>query len=286
MTNEAMEQKQIVTADMTEGALNGLSHLLTVKDWEDLLDKRLCGKDKPQPLSAEFLLEHRNDMCLTLFPVFALLMRNEGLKGYDLDFLHKFWAFFNWEGGNAAEVEVIRKVVTDSNKFKEITDDLQNSVSNFITYTILEKDTLEEILPLLPTLQEFEKNPYGFCNAQLNTMLEFHKDIPMDFIERFIHLVKFPSILCNLNASPETIADVFDKFGTRLGRTQKYLFPDGTVAKKTNPFDQIQPGKNYLDNVQRFATEDEAAIKAVVAKFPRVLQLCDEGDNALAMNGK
>lgn len=285
MANE-MTQKTIETADMTEGSLNGLSHLLTVKDWEDLLDRRLCGKDTPQPLSADFILEHKNDLCLTLFPVFALLMRQAGLKGYDLNFLHKFWAFFNWEGGQGAEIEVVRKVVTNEAQFKNITSDLYSSVSPFVTYTLLEKDTLEEILPLLPSFADFEKNPYGFCNAQLNTMLEFHKDIPLDFVERFIHLVKFPALLCNLNTKPELIADVFDKFGVRLGRTQKYLFPDGTVAKKTNPFDNIQPGKNYLDNIQRYATEDEKAIKEIVARFPRVLLLSDEGDNALAMNGK
>lgn len=285
MTNE-MQQKQINTAEMTEGALNGLSHLLTVQDWENLLDKRLSAKDTVQPLSAQFLLDHKNEMCLTLFPVFALLMRKEGLKGYDLNFLHKFWAFFNWEGGQGAEIEVIRKVVTDSNKFKEITDDLYANVSNFVPYQVLEKETLQDVLSLLPSLSDYEKNPYGFCNAQLNSMLEFHDNIPLDFVERFIHLVKFPALLCNLNVKPEVIADVFDRFGVRLGRTQKYLFPDGTVAKKSNPFDGMVPGKNYLDNIQRYGTEDEKAIKEIVAKFPRVLQLCDEGDNALAMNGK
>ena len=282
MTNEV---KQINTVEMSEGALNGISHLLTVKDWEDLLNKRLCGKDTPQPLSAQFVFDHRNDMCLTLFPVFAMLMRSAGVQGYALDFLHKFWAFFNWEGGEAAEMAVVKKVLGDE-KFKSITADLNSALSNFVTYKVLDKETLDDVLKILPTFSDFEKNPYGFCNAQLNTMLEFHNNISLDFVEQFIHLVKFPALLCNLNVKPEFIADVFDRFGVRLGRTQKYLFPDGTVAKKSNPFDGMLPGKNYLDNVQRFATEDEKAIKEMVSKFPRVLQLCDEGDNALAMKGK
>jgi hypothetical protein len=284
MTND-MEMKQIAVEEMTEGAINGLSHLMTIKDWETLLEKRLSAKNSVQPLSAEFILEHRNDMCLTLFPVFALLMRNEGLKGYDLNFLHKFWAFFNWEGGEGAECQVVKKIITDKAKFDSLNADLFGSVSNWLTYTLLEKENLQDVVAILPKLSDIEKNPYGYCNAQLNAVLEFSPEVPMEFLERFVHLVKFPSILCNLNVKPEVIADVFNKFGVKIGRTQKYLFPDGTVAKKSNPFDNMLPAKNYLDNIQRYATEDEKAIKEVVAKFPRVLQLCDEGDNALAMKG-
>lgn len=284
MTNTT-QQTQIETYKMTEGALNGLSHLLTIKDWEQLLEKRLTS-DEQIPLSAEFLLEHRNDLNLTLFPVFALIMRHKGVQGYDLNFLHKFWAFFNWEGGNGAECEIVKKVLVDAKKFEDLTLDIRNTVSNWVSFEVIEKEKLSDILAVLPSFSDFEKNPFGYCNAQFNTMLEFSDNISLDFVEKFIHLVKFPALLCNLNVKPEFIADVFDRFGVRLGRTQKFLFPDGTVAKKGNPFDNMLAGKNYLDNVQRYATEDEVAIKKIVQKFPRALQLCDEGENALVMQGK
>lgn len=281
------EVKEMDVVNMDEMALDGVSHLMTVKDWEGLLGKRLYDSNEGvKPLSADFIIKHKNDMRMGLLNLWFQIMVGMGVKGYDLDFMRRFWKYCQLDGMQDCTCIASRQFLGETKDYPKVEAIFKDKVLMLDTAKLLDLDTVEKQVAFLPTLQDYEKNPYYYDMAVLYSMLEFLPDIPDTFLEKFIHLVNFPCIFDNLNLSNDRKLQIIDKFGVRIGRTQRFLLPDGTVVKKTDMRDGLEPGNEYYDNVQRYKTEDEKAIRAIVQKFPRAVLDCYEGDNALVMQGK
>ena len=280
MTNN--EQKLLDVAHMTETAINGVAHLMTVADWEQFLAKRIADSNNGvQPLSADFILEHKNDIRLDLLNLWCQLMVGMGQPGYDLNFFHRFWAFMSFDGMNDVNCITAKKVLGD--KYAPVEQMFKGQIVDLDSTNVLDLDTVDKQVGFLPSLLDYEKKPYFYDTGILKTMLEFLPDIPDSFIEKFIHLVSFPCLFDNQNINTKRKDEILAKFSVRIGRTHRFLFPDGSVVKQGDYRDGVTTGNAYLDNVQRYATEDEKAIKAIVKKFPRAILDCTEGDNALVM---
>ena len=276
------EQKLMDVVNMTEQALDGVSHLMTVADWENLLTKRISDSNEGvKPLSADFIIRHKNEIRMDLLSLWTFYMIGTDVPGYDLNFMHRFWKFMNIDGLEDVHCISAKKMLGD--KWSKVENLLKQNVKMLDSTAVLDFDTLDKQLAFLPTLADYEANPYHYDNSIFLTMLEFIPDIPDTFIEKFIHLVSFNCIFDNMNMSNERKTEILKKFSVRIGRTKRYLFPDGTVVKCDDFRDGVTPGNAYLDNVNRYATEDEKAIREIVAKFPRAVEDCDAPSNAAVM---
>ena len=281
--SEVKEQKLMDVVNMSEQALNGVSHLMTVADWENLLTKRISdSNDGPKPLSAQFILEHKNEIRMDLLSLWTFLMIGYDVPGYDLDFCHRMWAFMNIDGFEDVHAVSAKKILGE--KWYKVEEMFKDKVIKLDSTEVLDCDTVEKQVAFLPTLKDFEANPYFYDMSVFKTMLEFIPDIPDTFIEKFIHLISFPCIFDNMNMSNERKTEILKKFGVRIGRTKRFLFPDGSTVKQDDFRDGITPGNCYLDNVNRYVTEDEKAIKAIIAKFPRAVEDCFSPENAKVMH--
>ena len=280
---DKMKETKIDVVNMTEAAMNGVCHLFTRQTWENLLKDRICECFDAKTLTADFIVEHKNDIKLNLLTAFGLAMTNfpEVAKGYNLDFFHRFWKVAYFDGGKSAHV----KFILDDSKYKGsfVKDILEKQ-----DQTMYEELLLEDVkvaVKKLPTWSDYEKNPYYYDAIQLLAMVQIRPDIPMEFIERFIHLVNFAGIMVNINNSLELKQKVAERFGVQVGNTGKYVFPDGSSASGEQ-LDDVQEGLSYYDNVLRYNTEDEKTIRELIKKFPRAVEDCFHPDNALAMQGK
>ena len=98
MTNET---NKIDVSVMNEAALEGINHLLSKDNWTTLLGVRMKDLTNIQPLSADFIVKHKNDIGLQYLAMFGSLMMDDPNvgKGYNLDFFHRFW-FSRHQRGN------------------------------------------------------------------------------------------------------------------------------------------------------------------------------------------
>lgn len=277
MTNE--NKNKIEVANMSEQALDGVSHLLNKDNWENLFAERISDITNIQPLSAKFIKDHENDICFALFSAFASSVKNNEEMGKDftLDFFHRYWRYCLFNGKSGTQVAY--------------------AIYNQKSSHIFEKEILDKQSPLdlasligatdfstLPSCKDYEANPYFYDSMQLSAILCLNKEVPLDFLERFVHMVSFADVFTNINLSKKDKESIMDKFGVQIGKTSRYVFPCGTVV--SSDFKDIDEGREYYDNVNRYQTEDEAAIREVIKKFPRALLTCDDPQNALAMKAK
>lgn len=279
MTNET---NKIDVSVMNEAALEGINHLLSKDNWMTLLGMRMKDVTNPQPLSADFIIKHENDIGFQYLTMFASLMVDDPTvgKGYNLDFFHRFWKFAQFDGGHSCTLMYALNRPGVSDTFK---NDILAKQSNLRTITLAsDPDTNPDTV--LPTFQEYEKNPYFFDAGQLCNMVMFRSDVPLDFADRFVHLFPFVCVLINKRVTPKQKKEFIKRFGVPLA-DKRYLFPDGTVVESTH-LDRPVEGEAFYDNVLRYKTEDEAAIRAIIAKWPRAIKDCFDPENALAMKAK
>lgn len=277
MTNET---NKIDVSVMNEAALEGINHLLSKDNWTTLLGMRMKDLTNIQPLSADFIVKHKNDIGLQYLAMFGSLMMDDPNvgKGYNLDFFHRFWKFSQFDGGSSCTLMYTLNRPGNKGTFKrEILDKQCNIDTIMHCGDTNPNDTL-------PTFQDYEKNPYFYDAGQLGNMVLFRDDVPVDFADRFIHLFPFMCVFSNQRLNKKQKTEFLNRFGIALA-DDRYLFPDGTVVSSKN-FNDSEEGEAFYDNVLRYKTEDESAIRAIIAKWPRAIQDCFYPENALAMKAK
>ena len=280
--DKEMKTKEIDVASLNEAALDNLSHLLTKKNWHTLLVKRLGDWDHVTPLSAKFILEHKNELNLDMLTLFGAFMKEnpQFAKEYDLDFFHRFWAFATFDGGADSSIASVKlHFKTQDPAIMEI---IKQS-SNKDTAAVLLEDT--DFDSALPTFKEYDKNPYFYDATQLATMVQLRSDNSMDFMETYVHLFPFSALMANKSLTLKKRQEVIKRFGVEIENTRRYLLPDGSVVEG-NQLDTVTDGYAYLDNINRYATENEKAIREIIEKFPRAVKDCFDEENAKVMQKK
>lgn len=281
-----MEQKRLDVAKMDEVALDGVCHLMTAQDWDELLMNRISGSDNEpvKPLSADFIIRHKDEINMNLLALWIPLMIGMKVPGYDMNFVKRFWTFIQSDGGNDANLITAQKLLGD--KYSIVEKEYLANLNPWDSAQPIYEDDAVKRAGMLPSFADIEAKPYFYDKAQVATCLQFAMDVPDTFIEKFIHMIHFPSLLENRNLGEERMNAIIDKFSVKIGRTRRRLFPDGTVIDTNDLINGITPGENYLDNLKRYATEDETAIKRILQKFPRAVLDCEDPANKEVMQGK
>ena len=277
MTNET---NKIDVSGMNEQALEGVNHLLSKENWTQLLGLRMKDITNLQPLSTEFIINHKNDLGFRYLAMFGSLMVDDKTYGkdYNLDFFHRFWRFSDFDGGNSVALMYALNKPDKTDTFEKNILCHQCRQNTSISMNDENPDTT------LPTFQDYEKNPYFYDAGQLSSMVLFRSDVPADFADRFIHLFPFADFFTNLRVPKKVKKQFVERFGVVLG-DKRWLFPDGTVVAG-NTYGSVDDGDSFYDNLLQYKTEDENAIRTIIAKFPRAINDCLDPENALAMKAK
>lgn len=273
---------------MTEAAINGVCHLFQKTDWYQLLANRVRDPEKIMTLSADFIIQHANDLNLKLLTMVSARMCDyeELRKGYTLEFFHKFWRFVEYDAGAAAQMAWQLGGEFNTHTFENLlVPTLYDKKVLSILVDTFDKPDTHKRWKDLPSCADYEKNPFHYDAVQLKGICGLNKDIPLDWIERFVHLINFHVFFENMRLSDKDKEAIIEKFGVQIAGSSRYLFPDGSILDRDNHANR-EIGECYLDNVCRYATEDEQAIREVIKRFPRAVFDCEHPDNKLAMNGK
>lgn len=280
---ENMEKaNKIEVKDMSEHALAGISHLLTQENWYDLLSSRVSDIRTPKALSAQFILDNKDNINFANFVTFfaGMLSLPEVRDQYTLDLMRRFWKFATLDAGGAPQL--VWFMAQNDNTTALIKSRILDHQSKQETLILVAEDNPTA---KLPTFQDYEKNPYNYDMLQLMSMVMLHNSVPVEFAERFVHLFPFGDYFTNSEIPMPEKENFVEKFGVQIGNSKRWLFPDGSVVEGEN-LDSISAGREYLDNVQRYATEDEKAIREIIARFPRAVKDCFDPENAEAMKAK
>lgn len=275
----------IEVENLEETALECVSHLLTADDWDALLRNRMKDVKNVKPLSADFIIRHKNEINMANLPAFVMFMKSDpNIKcdDYTVDFFHRFWRDAQFDGGKGALLEFAPMAQIDHSPF--LNEFLANQCRDCLGQVLLE-GSMSAQQKKLPTWQEYEKNPYFYDSCHLQAMALMKSEVPMEIGERFVHIFPFGMFFTNNWIKPEVKEKWLEHFGVQLGKSDRYLLPCGTVVHGEN-HNKTNVGAMYYNNVKRFKTEDEAAIRAIIKKFPRAIEDCFFPENAEAMKSK
>lgn len=284
------DNNKIETGNLNEMALEGVSHLLGLDDWFQLIPNRMRNNDNPQTLGAEFIRNHKNDMNMALLTMWAARMCDmpEMRSQFDMDFCRQFWRYMRIDGGNAAQLAYQNTYRGNTGWFKEnIISKLYDKNLTQLLLDCFDKPTSRK-WKLLPTCADYEKNPYFYDACQLDCIIGMNEDVPDEFLERFVHLVSFNTIFENAKLSMERKTQILNKFSVPIEKSTNVLFPCGTIVDSASEyFQKREEGEAFYDNVARYCQgATEKAIRDINAKFPRAVKDCLDPQNALAMQSK
>ncbi len=274
-----MAQIDVKTA--SEQMLDGMSNFILPKQWAELLSDRSSPtlKDTGLILSMKFLDKYKNSIYFDAFPLY--LAAAWEIQHITPEFVRKHWRFSDFVGGND---DII---LQDKNFYGQPNGLATWFKANCCGINVADIDT--GVAPAL-TMEELDKRPFFYNAALWRISLCYMKELTIEFIHKYIHMMSFNQILNNDNLSAEFKDKVLEEFGMEFTKDDKTyrLFPDGSVIEGKD-FRTVTPGRPYYSNKGRFGIEDEAAletIKAIKAKFPRAFEDCEFPENAAVMVDK
>lgn len=276
-----MSKIDIKTANET--MLDGMSNLIEKAQWNELLIARCSPdlKDTSKLLSPQFVIKYKNLLNFAGFSMYVSLAFDE--KKLDTDFIHRFWKYFSIAVGKD---DVLLQ--------KENLAGKPCSLGKWVEEQGLDMTHMADILTKkIPafTMDQLDKNPYKYNASLWMVSIMMAKELSLDFIEKYMHIINFSKIFTNPQLSNQFKEDVINKFGTKgmVAGRNLILLPDGATLENKD-FESVNPGRPYYGNLQRFAVSgDELAdivSKQVKPKFARAFEDCNYADNAAVMVAK
>lgn len=267
----------IDTKHVAEKMLDGMSNMVIDSQWKTMLMDRSGFSENGSDdllLSKDFILKYKNRLCFDSFALYVSSAWEK--KGLDLEFLRRFWNFVDFVEGTDALLSFadisntgaqFRKVYKEEVDPTSVVDISMGRVRGF-------------------TMQELDDRPFRYNGEQWKSSLHVMKEIAPEFIEKYINMMCFVSILTNDNIKEADKEFIRSKFSVELkgkiGNESTFMFPDGSVLV-SNSWDNMKGGKSYLKNKNRYASEEEDAMKKLIEMYPRAVEDCFSGGNEKVM---
>ena len=273
----ANKEREFNIATASETVLDGMSHMLTKDDWDTLLLARQQVDnpwDKAAGLSAAFIIKYRNKLNLSLLSSFVVYQAHN-YPDMNMDFVKRFWRYFPMDAGKAAHFHG-----KGTDPYQELYKErffqyIDTSIPYEMGYS---KD-------VTVTYADLDKDPYKYDIGVWSTVIKNTKEqIPIEFIHKYIHLMKFDEILINPNLTDARKQEIIKEFSIPVGTDGKQnLFPCGALLNG----EEITPGLEYYNSESRFGGwENTKDIMAIATKFKRALFDCEYAENKAVMQPK
>lgn len=271
---------EIDIIENNEQFLDGMSNFIKDNQWGDMLLQR-CNPElkdyKSKLLSPEFIIKYKNSLCFDSFTTYLALAWKE--KGLTVDFMKRFWKYVDFVGAN-------EDVLLDHKDFNQGDDSLSKIYNAMCDGRSVADIMLKTAEPF--SMEELDKRPYHYNGEQWNASLSRMKNITTEFIDKYIHLMNFDSILNNPNLSAAFKKELVKKYSEETtidGRTLR-VFPCGSVLEG-EAYDNMKPGRAYYANEHHVAVQGAKEVaKKLKERFPRAFEDCMYPDNAAVMVDK
>ena len=271
------KEREFNIATATEQMLDGMSHMLTKDDWDSLLLARQQVDDpwnKNAGLSGEFLIKYRNKINMSLLPSF-IVFQAHNYPDYNIDLIKRFWRYIPMDAGKAAHFKA-RGTAPYQDLYKE-------RFFKYIDTTIPYEMGYDGNVTV--TYSDLDKHPYKYDIGVWQAVIKNTKEIiSNDFIDQYIHLIKFDDILINPNLPKKEKERIIERYSIPVGQDKvQHLFPCGALLNDTD----ITPGLEYYNSESRFGGwENTQDIMTIAKKFKRAMFDCEYPDNKEAMKDK
>lgn len=273
----------IDTLQATEQMLDGMSNFITEEQWANLLLQRSNNELKDYTtklLSPEFVIKYKNSLCFDTFTNYVVLAWKE--KNLTWEFIQRFWKHVDFIGGGKNDILLDHP---DFNKGDDSLSKLYNSKCD-------PRDIGSIMLGKEPgfTMDELDKHPYRYNGEQWNASINVMKELTLEFIEKYIHLIQFEAVITNENLSNEFKRQVRDTFAEpiQIDKDTVYIFPDGSSVHEEQ-WENCKPGRAYFSNLKRCPLDNDKLVDVfskLKNKFPRAFEDCMYPENAIVMVDK
>lgn len=260
---------------VNENVLDGMANMISDSQWEELMLTRSPvsdGGNSSLYLSKDFIVKYRNRLGFRGFCVFAGAAWDA--SKLDMDFLHRFWRFVTFSEGS--------DTILSFSDVKGSSNNMRDAYIKEVNPTCIMDIYLGTVPPF--SLKELDARPFHYNMEQWRASINMLPEIDDEFIDKYIHMMDFSSIITNDLLSKKRKQEIANKYGILDGNF--YVFPCGASVSKS--FDSLTSGHAFLRNKNRFGNQNlnEATMKTLIERFPRAFEDCAFPENAAVMVNK